>query len=399
MTDASRNAVGWDADPYLGEWTGLPPLDATSVTTDACVIGLGGSGLAAVDELVARGVRVVGVDAGRVAGQAAGRNGGILSGGGAFSFRTARDRFGVVAAQDLWRRTQTELDRLSEQLGPRIVRRDGVLKLAGLPGPAEDEAEEREREKERADLDVDLEVMRTSGLEVERYDGELGNGLFLPRQGAANPVARSFGLAGLLRATASLHENTPVTSVSAGTVRTRFGVIHADVIVVAVDGNLEVLLPQVRRHVRTVRLQMLATEPPANRRLPCPVSARWGFDYGQQDASGRLFVGGGRDRFAAAEDTSDDHPTPAVQARVQRVAERLAGGPVAVTHRWAASVGYTDDGRALCAEVDDGVVACGGYSGTGNLVGAVAARAAVRLALHGEPVPRYFRATVEPAGT
>jgi glycine/D-amino acid oxidase-like deaminating enzyme len=40
--------------------------------------------------------------------------------------------------------------------------------------------------------------------------------------------------------------------------------------------------------------------------------------------------------------------------------------------------------------VADGVVAVGGYSGTGNLVGPVAARAAVALAMDGTLPPPYF---------
>jgi gamma-glutamylputrescine oxidase len=59
----------------------------------------------------------------------------------------------------------------------------------------------------------------------------------------------------------------------------------------------------------------------------------------------------------------------------------FAGRAVQVTHRWAASVGYTADGRPLVAEARPGVVACGGYSGTGNLVGPIAARAPVALAV------------------
>jgi glycine/D-amino acid oxidase-like deaminating enzyme len=91
------------------------------------------------------------------------------------------------------------------------------------------------------------------------------------------------------------------------------------------------------------------------------------------------------------EDTFDDRPTAGLLALIEHIAARVAGGPVTVTHRWAASVGYTADARPLCARVDDGVVACGGYNGTGNLVGAVAARTAVALAVDGEPVPPYFR--------
>jgi glycine/D-amino acid oxidase-like deaminating enzyme len=52
-----------------------------------------------------------------------------------------------------------------------------------------------------------------------------------------------------------------------------------------------------------------------------------------------------------------------------------------VTHRWAASVGYTDDGLPVLAEVRPGVWAAGGYGGTGNVVGALCGRAAARRAL------------------
>jgi gamma-glutamylputrescine oxidase len=71
------------------------------------------------------------------------------------------------------------------------------------------------------------------------------------------------------------------------------------------------------------------------------------------------------------------------------VAARMSGGPVEVTHRWAASVGYTPDGKPLCVEVAPGVVACGGYSGTGNLVGPLTARAGVALALDGTAPPSW----------
>jgi glycine/D-amino acid oxidase-like deaminating enzyme len=386
----SADAVGWDSDPALPVWPGLEPLRSPITSADACVVGLGGSGLAAVDELTTRGLRVVGVDAGRVAGAAAGRNGGILSPGGAMSFSEACSRFGPPTAWDLWQRTADELDRLAEQLGEQVIRRDGVLRLAGLPGPPADDAEEQERARAETDLTRDHEIMRRHGLPAERYAGELGSGVFLPRGASMNPVARAFALAERLRNGARLHENTPVLSVSPGRVRTGFGIIRADTVVVAVDGKLEVLLPALRPHVRTQRLQMLATEPIARVRLPCPASARWGYDYAQQDRRGRLLVGGGRDRFLAEENTLDDRPTDGVQRRIEEITVRFAGGPVSVAHRWAASVGYTADRRAVCAMVDEGVVACGAYSGSGNLVGAVAARAAVALALDGEPAPPYF---------
>jgi glycine/D-amino acid oxidase-like deaminating enzyme len=158
-----------------------------------------------------------------------------------------------------------------------------------------------------------------------------------------------------------------------------------------VDGRLDLLFPALAGRVRTARLQMLATEP-VPRRLPCPVYGRWGYDYSQQPDDGRLYVGGGRDRFVEAEWTHDATPSPQVQAYIETVAARMAGGPVRVTNRWAASVGFTPDARPLCALVEPGVVAVGGYNGTGNLVGPVAARAAVALALDGVPPPPYLSA-------
>jgi glycine/D-amino acid oxidase-like deaminating enzyme len=167
--------------------------------------------------------------------------------------------------------------------------------------------------------------------------------------------------------------------------------VQAGVVVVAVDGRLEILLPQLTGAVRTARLQMLATAP-VSPRLPCPVYGRWGYDYAQQTPDGRLFVGGGRDRFAEAEWTPDPTPSAAVQDYVERaVAPRMGAGPVQVTHRWAASVGFTADARPLCLPVADRVVAVGGYNGTGNLVGPVAARAAVALALDGTTPASYLR--------
>lgn len=56
-------------------WRTLAPLDS-DLSTEVCVIGLGGSGLTAVSELLDLGRRVVGIDADDVAAGAAGRNGG-----------------------------------------------------------------------------------------------------------------------------------------------------------------------------------------------------------------------------------------------------------------------------------------------------------------------------------
>jgi glycine/D-amino acid oxidase-like deaminating enzyme len=356
-----------------------------SATADACVVGLGGSGLVAVEAFADAGLTVIGVDAGRVGAGAAGRNGGLLLGGGAPAFHEAARRWGADLAAALYRATVAELDRLADRLGPNVLRRAGSIRLAGLPGGDEDQS------AELADCARQEQAMRAAGLAVERYSGPLGEGLFFPGDGQVNPALRIVRTAEQLAGRARLHEGTNVRAVEARSVVTDAGAVSAGLVVVAVDGRLELLLPELADLVRTARLQMLSTTPVPTGRLPCPVYGRWGYDYAQQDAAGRLYVGAGRDLFVDAEWTTDTKPTEPVQRYAEEVAARLAGQPVGVEARWAASVGFTEDGRALCLPVDDGVVACGGYSGTGNLVGPVAARAAVAWLIDGTVPQAYFR--------
>lgn len=384
--------MGWDADPVVSGWPGLAPLPGDR-SADGCVVGLGASGLAAVETLIERGLSVIGVDAGRVAAGAAGRNGGFLLGGPAPFLHDAIARWGNSAVE-LYRETLAELDRLEAILPAGTLRPAGSIRLAGLPGEVRDEQEQADREREIKDCADHAAALRDHGIAVEDYDGELGQGIFLPDDAAVNPAVRAIELARRLTGRADLHEHTRVERIEQGAVQTEHGTVHAGVVVVAVDGRLDRLLPALAAQVRTARLQMLATAPVSPGRLPCPVYGRWGYDYAQQDAAGRLFVGGGRDHFVDAEWTDSPEPTPAVQDHIEDVAGRMAGTPVEVTHRWAASVGFTDDGRPLCAAVRPGVVAVGGYNGTGNLVGPVAARAAVALALDGRKPPSYFTTTL-----
>jgi gamma-glutamylputrescine oxidase len=385
---------GWDDDPLVASWTGYGPLPGDR-TADACVIGLGASGLAAVEALLDRGLSVVGVDGGRVACGAAGRNGGFLVGGAAAFLHDAIEQWGADAAVGLYRATLTELERLADVLGPEVIRPTGSIRLAGLPGAPIDEAEERDQAAEVADCAANLAAMRAHGIAAEEYNGELGHGLFVPDDAAINPAVRALTIAASLRGRADLYEHTVVRSIENGKVTnitkvtTSHGTVSAPVVIVAVDGRLDVLVPKLAPTVRTARLQMLRTAPIA-RRLPCPVYSRWGYDFAQSDASGRLFIGGGRDKFVDEEWTTEAEPTQPVQDYIEQTAARFAGVSVSVEQRWAASVGYTDDGRAVVTEVAPGIAACGGYSGTGNLVGPVAARAAVALAIDRTPPPSYF---------
>ena len=353
----------WDDHP----WPGLPRLTG-EVQADACVVGLGGSGLAAVGELLDQGLSVVGLDAGRVAGGAAGRNGGFVLAGLAAFYHDLRARLGRDLARRLYAHTRSELDRMSAET-PDLIRRPGSLRIA-LDG------------SEWEDCLQHGEALRADGFPAEAYAGPEGRGLLVPGDGVFQPLQRCRTLAKrAMGRGAQLFENTPALEIAPGRVTTPQGSVHARRIVVAVDGDLEGLLPELAGRVRSVRLQMLATAPTDEVRLTRPVYARFGHDYWQQLPDGRVALGGGRDLGGEPEWSAPAEPGEVVQAHMDRVLREVVGVRVApITRRWAARVGYTEGGLPVLEQVRDGVWACGAYSGTGNVLGARCGRSAARRA-------------------
>jgi gamma-glutamylputrescine oxidase len=126
--------------------------------------------------------------------------------------------------------------------------------------------------------------------------------------------------------------------------------------------------------VRTTRLQMLATAPAPEVHIPRPVYKRYGYDYWQQLPDGSVVLGGGRDITPDTEWGFDAEPGELIQSYLTHTLRTELGVRADITHRWAALVSYTDTGLPLCREVERGVWALGGYSGTGNVMGAVFAR-------------------------
>ncbi|MBW3657080.1 MAG: FAD-binding oxidoreductase [Actinobacteria bacterium] len=330
---------------------------------------MGGSGLTAARRLAERGADVVVLDAVGIAAGAAGRNGGFLLAGGARFHHEAVTTWGHELAVGLYRATLDELDRTLDELGD-LASRTGSVRIAAS------EDEERDIERQRR-------ALVTDGFAVEPYDGPEGRGLLVPDDAVFQPVARCRLLArAAVAAGARLHAPARVTGLGDGTVTTSAGDVRADRTLVAVDGGLEQLLPELADDVGTARLQMLATAPDPDLSLPRPVYRRWGYEYVQQLATGEVLLGGCRDRFAADEWDAPAVPSDEVQSCLDAELARL-GVAAPVTHRWAAHAAFTQDALPVCREVRHGVLVVGAYSGHGNLVGTLAARVAADTALDG----------------
>lgn len=345
-------------------WAPLPRLEGV-VRADVGVVGLGGSGLAALEELRALGINAVGLDARAVGAGAAGRNGGfVLAGLAKFYHETVR-QFGCELAAGIYRATAEEIQRQAREF-PGIIRLEGSLRLAADAAELED-------------CRAHLVALQADGFAAEWYRGPEGEGILLPTDGSMQPLARVRTQALRLRkAGALLYESSPVRRLLPGQIVTDAGVVHCDTVIVAVDGRLERIFPELAPRVRTARLQMLGTAPAPEVSFSRPVYWRHGYEYWQQLPDRSIALGGFRDHALETEWTQDAEPTDYIQQLLEWFLRERLKVRAPVKHRWAASVAYTDDGLPVLEEVRPKTWAVGGYSGTGNIVGALCARAAAR---------------------
>lgn len=360
---APENTPVWDD----ARWTPLPSLDGDAIC-GTCVIGLGGSGLTAIEELLARGEDVIALDATDVAAGAAGRNGGFLLAGAYDFYHDAVRLHGRERARAIYGATLGEIDRIAEA-APGTVRFVGSRRIAASAAEVDD-------------CRLQMTAMHADGLACEWYEGDDGVGLTFPSDAAFNPLARCRILSKrALERGARLYARTAVTSIANGRVVTPTGTVTCRRVIVAVDGRLELLLPELVGRVRTARLQMLATAPTTERIVPCPMYYREGYEYWQQLPNGSIAIGGFRDKAGASEWSVDARPTEPVQSMLETFVREHLGVQAPITHRWAACAGYTETGLPIIEQVRRDVWGLGGYSGTGNVIGALAARGVVAAAL------------------
>lgn len=319
---------------------------------DVAVVGLGATGLTAALEAQRRGATVAAYDSGAVAGGATGRNAGFLLAGSADFYHRRRSR-------DLYAMTLAEIDRMIAET-PTVISRSGSIRRAASLD-------------EHEDVDAHYQALIDDGFPAERLpDGSL----LIPSDGSFHPLARA-------RLLAMAARERGVVVVEHMTID-NFESLEADRVIVAIDGGLERVLPELSGRVRTARLQMLATGRTTEVRIERPTYSRYGYDYWQQLPDGRVILGGCRDQFPDQSWTPSGKPTQAVQTALDSLLRDEVGvRDTEVTHRWAGNSSFTDDRRPVCEQVRDRVIAVGGFCGHGNVIGPMAARAAVELALDG----------------
>ena len=322
---------------------------------DVAVIGAGITGCACAHMLAQGGLSVRVHESRGIGTGASGRNGGFALRGAAARYDVARDTYGADAAKELWRRTESALDRLESVAGDAF-RRSGSLRLA-----ADDE--------ERIEIRAEYEALNEDGFEAEWRDElpqlrpDFRGAIFHPRDGGVQPARLVQRLASrAAEAGVAFEERSPVRALEE---------LEAERVVIATDGSGRGLISELDEALWPARGQVLATEPLSERLFDCPHYARQGFDYWQQLPDARIVLGGFRDFSILTEMTDEETTTEPIQEALDAFLVELLGYLPNVTYRWAGIFGLTQDLLPLVGPVPghEGVWVAAGYSGHGNVLG------------------------------
>jgi gamma-glutamylputrescine oxidase len=368
---------------YVATANAMPehPTLRGSVYADVCVIGGGFTGVAAALHLAERHFDVVLLEAARIGAGASGRSGGQVHSGQRQGVLALEQAFGAERARLLWQLAEEAKATVRERIERHAIAcdlRPGVLTAAHKPTDATELERTVEALGERYDYPHARYVSRDEMAEIlgtRRYFGGLLD------RGACHlhPLNYVLGLAdAALAADVRLFEHSRVVRIETTRppiVTTEHGRVEARYVVLAMNGYLGRLVPELAGWIMPINNFMLATAPlgeAAARALirddVAVADSKFVLDYFRLSADRRLLFGGGETygpRFP-----SDIKSF--VRRYMLRTFPQLAD--VAIDHGWGGTVAITRNRLPHFARLAPEVFVAHGYSGQGIALATLAGK-------------------------
>ena len=345
-----------------------PPLDG-SRKADVAIVGGGYTGLSAALHLAEAGVDVVLIDADTIASGASGRNGGQIHSGLRRDVIWLEKRFGYERAKTFWDMSE-EAKALIRSLIIRFTipcdLRAGVIETQHKQSYMKDAAELVETLRTRFGYEQARLLGRdeiVAALGSERFFGGIDD----RGGGHLDPYRFAVGLARAATSLgATIHENTPATSLDNGpVVRTKRGDIRAEHVIVATDGRSGSFEQITRKRMVGLNSFIVVTEPLGvlgETIMPGGQSAadsRFVVRYWRKTPDGRLVFGGGESNAGMIPADVSSFVRP----HLLEIYPQLANVPL--VHGWGGIVSVTAPRLPYVREIAPRAWAAGGYSGQG----------------------------------
>lgn len=342
------------------------------VTADVAVVGGGYTGLSTALALAERGRKVVVVEAERIGWGASGRNGGQLHTGQRKDQDALEASLGKAKARALWDVAEAAKANLKGLIARHAIDcdwRPGLIYAQHKPRNLAADHAYAER------LARDYDYPHVAVLGRDELAAAIGTGVYSggfrdADAGHLHPLNLALGIARAAEAAgATFHEASPVTRIgTAGgkqVVETAAGRVTASDVVLAGNGYLEGIEPEVEARVMPINNYILATEPlgeRAKRIIPgweCVADSRFVIYYWRLSADGRMLFGGGESYTRAFPADIKGF----VRKHLLAIYPDLADARI--DYAWGGTLAVTPSRLPFIRRLRPGVYAACGYSGQG----------------------------------
>lgn len=354
---------------------------------DVAIVGAGYTGLWAAKTLAERGLRAVVLEAHRVGWGASGRNGGQVGTGFNWDQREIEERIGADAARAVWDIAEEGKRQLRDFVAaeaPEVGYKPGVAHGEYSPAEARETratAEHLARHYGYDQIEVmDRDAFRALVKSPLYVAGALDRGA-----GHIHPLRYALALARAAeRAGAVIHEGSIVLGIEKGQpaiLRTRDGELRADHVILAGNGYMPDLEPQVAARVMPINSFIGATEPLGNRWTEvlaediAVADSKFVVNY-YRFSEDRRFLFGGRESYTLGFPRDIAGP---LRMRLARLFPQLTG--VRIEHVWGGTLGITMTRLPLLLRVAPNIVSGGGFSGHGVALSGISGRAMAEAVL------------------